>query len=61
MSSKVSNVEARERQRRRQSDSGVHKDQESGAVRTSGQGMNRSQLYGVENSKNGTSTLVGGR
>ena len=58
MSTKVSNVEARERQRRRQSDSGVHTQpgktgmadqQESGAVRTSiGGSMNRSQLYGVE-------------
>ena len=60
MSGKIPNVDARERQRRRQSDSGVlnktggSDHQESGgAVRSSGAGggsLNRSQLYGVEKS-----------
>ena len=63
MSNKVSNVDNRERQRRRQSDSGVianqpgkngsnSDQQESGAVgsSTGGGAINRSQLYGVEKS-----------
>lgn len=57
MSTKISNVDARERQRRRQSDSGVkmgnNDNQESGAVRGSNSNMNRSQLYGVEKTTSG--------
>jgi len=60
MSTKISNVEARERQRRRQSESSAlgltpnpktnitMDQQESGGVRLNAQIMNRSQLYGAD-------------